>query len=83
MAYSEWRINYCKIASGSLEALWMPSFWARFHPIPFLCGKRVAMLATCDTVRYAFNRKYGGKRSVIKQQLQFPSQSLGGDYHSR
>lgn len=30
-----------------------------------LCGKLVAMLATSDTIRHAFKRKYKGKRSVI------------------
>jgi len=31
-----------------------------------LCGKLVAMLVASDTVRYAFKRKYGGTRSVIR-----------------
>jgi hypothetical protein len=34
-----------------------------------LCGKLVAMLATSDTVRAAFKRKYGGARSVIRQRM--------------
>ena len=34
-----------------------------------LCGKLVAMLATSDTVRDAFKRKYGGRRSVIRQRV--------------
>jgi hypothetical protein len=34
-----------------------------------LCGKLVAMLATSDTVRHAFRRKYGGTRSVIRRKL--------------
>ena len=33
-----------------------------------LCGKLVAMLATSDTIRKAFKRKYGGTRSVITQR---------------
>lgn len=33
-----------------------------------LCGKLVAMLAASDTVRDAFKRKYGGTRSVIRQE---------------
>jgi hypothetical protein len=34
-----------------------------------LCGKLVAMLATSDTVRTAFKRKYGGTRSIIRQRM--------------
>ena len=34
-----------------------------------LCGKLVAMLATSDTVRNAFKRKYGGKRSLIRNTV--------------
>jgi hypothetical protein len=34
-----------------------------------LCGKLVAMLAASDTVRQAFRRKYGGKRSLIRREL--------------
>lgn len=34
-----------------------------------LCGKLVAMLASSDTVRAAFKRKYGGARSVISQRM--------------
>ena len=34
-----------------------------------LCGKLVAMLATSDTVRNAFKRKYEGKRSLIRHTL--------------
>jgi len=33
----------------------------------FLCSKLVAMLATSTTVRAAFNRKYGGRRPVIRR----------------
>jgi CBS domain-containing protein len=33
-----------------------------------LCGKLVAMLAASDTVRRAFKRKYGGKRSFIRRK---------------
>lgn len=32
-----------------------------------LCGKLVAMLATSDTVRDAFRRKYGGTQSLIRR----------------
>lgn len=34
-----------------------------------LCGKLVAMLATSDTIRATFTRKYGGTCSVIKQRI--------------
>ena len=34
-----------------------------------LCGKLVAMLAACDTVRRSFKRKYGGTRSVISRKV--------------
>jgi hypothetical protein len=34
-----------------------------------LCGKLVAMLVACDTVRNAFKRKYGGTRSLIKRKV--------------
>jgi hypothetical protein len=33
-----------------------------------LCGKLVAMLATSETVRAAFARKYGGENSVIRKK---------------
>jgi hypothetical protein len=33
-----------------------------------LCGKLVAMLAASDTVRHAFKRKYGRRRSVISRK---------------
>jgi Druantia protein DruA len=33
-----------------------------------LCGKLVAILAACDTIRDAFKRKYGGTRSLIKRK---------------
>jgi hypothetical protein len=33
-----------------------------------LCGKLVAMLATSDTVRDAFRKKYGGTRSLIRRK---------------
>lgn len=39
-------------------------------PYSFLmCGKLVAMLVTCDTVRGAFKRKYGGTRSIIGRRV--------------
>ncbi len=34
-----------------------------------LCGKLVAMLATSDTVRDAFKKKYGGARSLIRRRV--------------
>lgn len=34
-----------------------------------LCGKLVAMLATSDTVRESFRRKYAGARSLINHKL--------------
>jgi hypothetical protein len=34
----------------------------------FLCGKLVAMLATSETVRIAFARKYGGQNSLIRRK---------------
>ena len=34
-----------------------------------LCGKLVAMLIASDTVRQAFNRKYGRTRSVIRRKV--------------
>ena len=34
-----------------------------------LCGKLVAMLAASDTVRLAFERKYGGRSSLIRQKV--------------
>jgi hypothetical protein len=34
-----------------------------------LCGKLVAMLASSDTIRVAYKRKYGGTRSLIRQRL--------------
>lgn len=34
-----------------------------------LCGKLVAMLAASDTVRYAFKRKYGGVRTLIRRKV--------------
>jgi len=34
-----------------------------------LCGKLVAMLATSDTIRVAFKRKYGGACSVIRRKV--------------
>ena len=33
-----------------------------------LCGKLVAMLAVSDTVRHAFNKKYGGRTSIIREE---------------
>lgn len=33
-----------------------------------LCGKLIAMLSTCDKVRNAFKRKYGGVRSLIRRK---------------
>jgi len=34
-----------------------------------LCGKLVAMLAACDTVRHTFQKKYEGARSVIRRKV--------------
>ena len=34
-----------------------------------LCGKLVAMLAVSETVRDAFKKKYGGRRSLIRRTL--------------
>ncbi len=34
-----------------------------------LCGKLVAMLAASNTIRRAFKRKYGGRRSLIKRKV--------------
>lgn len=41
-----------------------------------MCGKLVAMLATSDTVRRAFQAQYGGRRALISKQVRRPYLAL-------
>lgn len=41
-----------------------------------MCGKLVAMLATSDTVRKAFRKQYGGRKTLISGELRKPYLAL-------